>query len=284
MADANPAAGSQVGQGRRELILRVCSALVLAPLALAIAYFGGWSFAGFWGLAALAVWWEWTGLVAPESPRLWLVAGSIPIVLALAMMASAQPVAAVLVVTLGMFGLALTAPAGRRGWIAAGVPYAGAIVLAPVLLRDDVGSGFIAIVFLFAIVWATDILAYFIGRAVGGPKLMPQVSPKKTWSGAIGGAVGASAVALAIADIQNVPLTVALALVAAALSIASQCGDLFESFVKRRFGAKDSGRLIPGHGGVMDRLDGFVAAALVAAVIGLWRGGLEHPARGLLWW
>jgi phosphatidate cytidylyltransferase len=151
-------------------------------------------------------------------------------------------------------------------------------------LRSDPVHGFLAIIFLFAIVWATDILAYFAGRALGGPKLMPRVSPKKTWSGALAGIIAAILVAVAIAKLAGLAGLAPIVVVAALLSVVSQAGDLFESALKRRFGAKDSSQLIPGHGGLMDRLDGFVTAAVLAAVIGFARGGFEAPGRGLLVW
>ena len=169
-------------------------------------------------------------------------------------------------------------------WAAAGVPYAGLLGVAPIVLRSDAQYGFLAIIILFAIVWATDIFAYFIGRAVGGPKLAPQKSPNKTWSGAIGGGAAAIAAVLTIAIMAGLAHVLALAVLALVLSIIAQAGDLFESAVKRRFGAKDASHLIPGHGGLMDRLDGFVVAAAVAALIGLAHGGVEAPARGLLVW
>jgi phosphatidate cytidylyltransferase len=168
-------------------------------------------------------------------------------------------------------------------WIAAGIVYAALMVTAPVVLRADAALGFIAVVLLFAVVWSTDILGYFAGRAFGGPKLMPAVSPKKTWSGAIAGAAGAVAVAALLARWFGLD-PVAVGVVALALSIFSQGGDLLESWIKRRFGAKDASHIIPGHGGVMDRLDGFWAAALVGAAIGLSRGGIDAAARGLLLW
>jgi len=133
-------------------------------------------------------------------------------------------------------------------------------------------------------VWATDILAYFVGRFVGGPKLWKQVSPNKTWSGAIGGACAAIAAGLVVAHYAHLPNSLAAAGLALILSAASQAGDLFESAFKRRFGVKDAGHVIPGHGGIMDRLDGFLVAAAVAALIGIVRGGLDAPARGLLVW
>ncbi len=149
-------------------------------------------------------------------------------------------------------------------WGAGGVVYAGMALVGPALLRADPQLGFVALLFLFAIVWATDIFAYLVGRLMGGPLLWPGVSPKKTWSGAIGGLAGgvAAGTGVAYASIGMAPaLAGGLALV---LSIVAQGGDLFESAVKRRFGAKDASSLIPGHGGLMDRLDGFIVAALVA--------------------
>jgi phosphatidate cytidylyltransferase len=183
-------------------------------------------------------------------------------------------------------------PPQRRIWGAAGIPYAGVVVVAPVALRRDDELGLAAILFLFAVVWATDILGYFIGRALGGPKLAPQISPKKTWSGACGGALGALAAGVAVVQVIVVPAVpvagraalIAAACIALALSIVAQAGDLFESGVKRRFGVKDASHVIPGHGGLMDRLDGFLAAAAVAALIGLVRGGPDASARGLLLW
>jgi phosphatidate cytidylyltransferase len=158
------------------------------------------------------------------------------------------------------------------------------MLLAPLLLRDDEAYGLLAIGLLFSIVWTTDIVAYFVGRAVGGPKLCPAISPKKTWSGAVGGTLGAMAVAVAVTQYFGLANGIAIASVALVLSVLSQGGDLLESWVKRRFGAKDASQLIPGHGGVMDRLDGFWAAALAACLLGVLRGGFDGAARGLLVW
>jgi phosphatidate cytidylyltransferase len=228
-------AGPVAAVADHNLVLRIVSAAILAPLALLVAYVGGLPFAIFWGVAAAAVLWEWVRLV--EGPL----------------------------------------------WIAAGIVYAALMVIAPVVLRSDPALGFAAVVFLFAVVWSTDILGYFAGRAFGGPKLMPAVSPKKTWSGAVAGAAGAVAVAGLLASWLGFdPMPIGG--VALALSLCSQGGDLLESWIKRRFGAKDTSHIIPGHGGVMDRLDGFWAAALVGAAIGLWRGGIDAAASGLLLW
>jgi len=189
----------------------------------------------------------------------------------------------VMIIALGMLAAIVTA--GRHAMlVAGGMIYASALVIAPAVLRADIKLGFAAILFLFAVVWGTDIAGYFAGRAFGGPKLAPSISPKKTWSGAVGGTIIAIVAALAIAhmfSIRNPMATIAIALV---LSVASQGGDLFESGLKREFDAKDASGLIPGHGGVMDRLDGFIFASVAAAVIGVAHGGIEFPATGLLVW
>ena len=267
-----------------QLALRVGSALVLAPLAIATAYLGGWPFALFWGVAAVGVLWEWTSLVAPGDQRSVLLPGGAALALTIALAASGHVLAALIVLAMGALAAAALAVAERRMWVAGGIPYAGALAIAPIVLRSDGEEGFLALIFLFAVVWTTDISAYFVGRAVGGPKLMPQVSPKKTWAGALGGLLAAVAVAIAVAKLASLTAWFAFAMLAVVLSLSAQAGDLFESFLKRRFGAKDSSHLIPGHGGLMDRLDGFVTASLAAALIGLARGGLEAPGRGLLLW
>jgi len=272
------------GPRGNELVLRICSALVLVPLAIGMAYVGGWPFDVFWGLAALGVLWEWCSLVAGADRRAALMTGAAALVLALALVATFHYLAAIIVLAMGTLAAAALAPAERRTWVAAGIPYAGALGVAPIVLRSDSADGFLAMMFLFAIVWTTDIVAYFVGRAVGGPKLMPRVSPKKTWSGALGGTVAAIVVAVAVAKAAALTGWLAIAILAVVLSVFAQGGDLFESFLKRRFGAKDSGHLIPGHGGLMDRLDGFVTASVVAALLGLARGGFEAPGRGLLMW
>jgi phosphatidate cytidylyltransferase len=241
VVDADPVprsgdAGRTVSAPVNNLVLRVISAAVLAPVAIYAAYLGGWPFTVFWAAAAVAVLWEWISLVT---------------------------------------GL---------GWIIAGIGYAGIMLLAPLLLRGDEAYGFLAVLLLFAIVWTTDVLGYFAGRAFGGPKLLPAVSPKKTWSGAIAGTLGAMIVAVMAASFFGTFNRTAIAIIALLLSVVAQLGDLFESWVKRQFGAKDASRLIPGHGGVMDRLDGFWGAALLGCLIGLLRGGFDGVARGLLVW
>jgi phosphatidate cytidylyltransferase len=282
---ADPAQQQRALEARgNELVLRVASALVLVPLAIVTAYVGGWPFAVFWSAAAVGVLWEWMSLVTQADRRAVLVASAACLVLTLALLTSGHQLASVIVLAMGVLAAAALAPAARRIWVAAGLPYAGAIGIAPIALRSGGDEGFLAILFVFATVWATDICAYFTGRAIGGPKLMPSVSPKKTWSGALGGTVAAVVAALAVAKASGLGGWFALAPLAVLLSVTAQAGDLFESFLKRKFGAKDSSHLIPGHGGLMDRLDGFVAASVVAALIGLARGGFQAPGRGLMVW
>ena len=168
----------------------------------------------------------------------------------------------------GAFILLITQWRTGRAWPAVGLLYAGFSAASLSLLRGDEPFGFTAIVFLFAVVWSTDIAAYFNGRALGGPKLAPRFSPNKTWSGAIGGAAAAVAGGILVASLVAAPGSWLVPLLALLLSIVSQIGDLAESWVKRQFGAKDSGRLLPGHGGVLDRVDGLVAAAALLYLFG----------------
>jgi phosphatidate cytidylyltransferase len=241
---AIPKPAAEGASARSNLTMRVFSSLVLAPLALVGAYLGGLFFVVFWVVAASIVLWEWVRLAMQAKLR----------------------------------GFALV------DWLAAGIAYAAILLFAPLILRRDPALGFAAILFLFAVVWATDIAAYFAGRALGGPKLWPAVSPKKTWSGAAGGTLGGVAAGVVTVKLLGVSVAPMLILVAFLLSVTAQAGDLIESAVKRHFGAKDAGSIIPGHGGLMDRLDGFLTAAAAAAMVGLLRAGLESPARGLLVW
>lgn len=295
MAEADPAPTLRVAAGTGgDLILRIASAAVLVPLALAFAYLGGAPFAVFWGIAAVVVVWEWTLLVVGDRRRTILVVAVVTVMLTTALAASAADVAdtlrttrlaaALIVLAIGMVAAAALAPPGRGAWMAIGMPYAGAVAIAPIVLRADTDLGLVAMLYLFAVVWATDIAAYFAGRAIGGPKLAPRLSPKKTWSGSLGGIVGAVAAGTLVVAFGDIGYIGAAAVVAIMLCVVAQVGDLFESSLKRRFGAKDSGFLIPGHGGLMDRLDGFVAAAVLAGIIGLARGGIDAPAWGLLVW
>jgi phosphatidate cytidylyltransferase len=267
--------------------------VVLAPLALGAALVGGWIFAALCTTTAALVLWEWSILVT-GGPDWRILAPGLPALCVAAVLAQGgAPGAACAAVALGALAAALAtaaAPyAGRRStgavlWSVAGVVYAAVVLISPIVLRGDPQTGFAALAFLFATVWATDIFAYLTGRGFGGPLLAPRLSPKKTWAGAVGGLAGGvvAGVLVAYASAGTQPL--AAGVLALILSIAAQGGDLLESSVKRRFGAKDTSALIPGHGGVMDRVDGFLVAALIAVAIGALRFGAAAPARGLLVW
>lgn len=274
----------------RNLAVRVVSAVVLAPIVVAIAYLGGWIFLILCVLAAAGILWEWTHLIASGAVLRLLVPGAAGLLAALVLVGLGYPAVAVVAIALGavVAGAGALAgasgPAVSTGWAAGGAIYAGVGFLGPALLRDDAKLGFQAFLFVALIVWMTDILAYFVGRGVGGPRLWPRVSPNKTWSGAFGGLVGGVAGGIVVAYASGIGRWASLGVIALALSLLAQAGDLFESAVKRRFGAKDSGRIIPGHGGLMDRLDGFLFAAAAAAAIGILHAGTGAAAQGLLLW
>jgi phosphatidate cytidylyltransferase len=280
-------AGTEPAVAKRphgELALRVASALVMAPAAILAAYLGGWWFDALWTLAAVAILWEWVGLVADPARKPLMLAAAPALAAVGAFLVTGHQDGAVAAIAIVVAAATVTAPAGKRAWACAGAAYAGAMLAAPVTLRSDTDHGFVAVIYLFAVVWATDIAAYFAGRFIGGPKLWPAVSPKKTWSGAVGGTVAAVAAGAIVATSAGLDNQFALGFVSLGLSVLAQIGDFSESALKRRFGAKDASHLIPGHGGLMDRLDGFWAAAVAGTVLGLWRGGIHAPAQGLLIW
>jgi phosphatidate cytidylyltransferase len=287
--EAAPAAAAEPGS--RNLLLRVVVALVLAPLAIAIAYAGGWLWAGLVTLGAIGLYVEWLTIVGAAGEMRVVASGVVALGLAGFCLATGRIDAALVVFVAGLIVVALITPA-RRNWTATGFFYAAAAEIASVLVRLDSVKGFAALILVLLVVWVTDIGGYFAGRGIGGPKLWPRVSPKKTWAGAIGGFVASLIVAAGFyafdhnqATEHSLKLELGpLLVLGAMLSVVSQLGDLFESAVKRRFGVKDSSHIIPGHGGLLDRLDGFVAAVVMAAIFGFLRGGADGVGRGLMVW
>nr|WP_210383517.1 phosphatidate cytidylyltransferase [Methylobacterium organophilum] len=263
--------------------LRVASGLVLGAGVLAALVYGGWPFAGIWLAAGIVGFAEWMVMSRTEPREVLIALGAATLgALLLCQRGGAPTPACLAVLLLGAAACATVARTGRgrlRAFL--GVLGAAAIAAVPVALRDDPAIGLVGPAWMFAVVWSTDIAAYFAGRKIGGPKLMPRVSPNKTWSGALGGLVGAVAAGTlvpVVADLAGTTLPSAASLpvvagVSALASVLSQAGDLIESGLKRRYGVKDSGKIIPGHGGVMDRLDGFFAVAVLAAVYLALRGG-----------
>ncbi|MDP4024121.1 phosphatidate cytidylyltransferase [Methylobacterium sp. NEAU 140] len=276
MTPVAAAAPAPTASRRRELALRVVSGVILGAGVLAALVYGGWAFAGIWLAAGIVGFAEWV-VMARTEPREVLIALAAATLGALVLcLRNGAPLPACLaVLVLGAAACATVARTGRgRVRALAGVLCAGAVAAVPTALRDDPGIGLIGPAWMFAVVWSTDIAAYFVGRRIGGPKLMPRVSPNKTWSGALGGLVGAVAAGTLVAvaaDLAGQPLPrgASLPVVAGASALASvlsQAGDLFESWLKRRHGVKDSGKIIPGHGGVMDRLDGFFTVAVLCGL------------------
>ena len=282
MTEREAASAAANPSDSRNLVMRIAVAAVLIPLAIAIAYAGGWLWTALVTLAAIGLFLEWLAIVGLAGATRVTVPGVTALAVAGLCFAIGRLDVALIVLGIGLVAVASIAPE-RRGWAAAGFLYAAAAEIASVLVRLDPVKGFAALMFVLLIVWVTDSGGYFAGRGIGGPKLWPRVSPKKTWAGAVGGFAASLAVAAGFAmfDLGRIG---PLLMLSGALSAVSQLGDLFESAVKRRFGVKDSSHIIPGHGGLMDRLDGFVAAVVVAALFGLLRGGADGVGRGLMVW
>ena len=254
-----------------ELRLRIASGLVLAVIVLAATWVGGLPFRLLSVLIAMLVYYEWstiTRLVEVDfrgNAFGWAITA-----IAGGMIVLGEGELALVTVAVASILSVLHALWSRRSfWLPGGIAYAGLTALSLASIRADDATGLIAMLFVFAVVWATDILAYFVGRAIGGPRLAPAISPGKTWSGAIGGAVAAVLAGCGVYLLFFPAPSLWVPVVAFVLSVFSQVGDLFESFIKRRFGVKDSSRLIPGHGGVMDRVDGLVFACFAAFLLGL---------------
>ena len=282
MTEGEAAPASIGEQGSRNLLLRVVAALVLAPAAVAIAYAGGSLWTLLVTLAAAGLYVEWLMIVGTAGETRVAAAGVAALLIAGLCFAIGRIDASLLALVVGLAGVALLSRQWRI-WNAAGFFYAAAAEVASILVRLDQTFGFVALILILLVVWVTDIGGYFAGRGIGGPKLWPRVSPKKTWAGAVGGFVASLAITGGFAAF-GLGKTGPLLLLGAILSIASQLGDLFESAVKRRFGVKDSSQIIPGHGGLMDRLDGLVAAVVLAAIFGFLQAGADGVGRGLMVW
>ena len=279
MTDGEP---PKAAPNMRDVGVRVAAGVAMASVALAVLWAGSLPFAVLVGAVAVVVSWEWGRIVRSAG------------VDAIFVIQAGAVIAAVLLASRGVAGLGLIAVLvaailsallafGERGHMAAlGALYAGLPAVALVWLRGADMVGMLAVLFLLLAVWSTDTGAYFAGRRIGGPKLMPRVSPNKTWSGLIGGVVAAGVVGLVFALLANAGLHPGRMTVSAmVLGLVSQAGDLFESALKREYGVKDASALIPGHGGFMDRVDGLAAAAVLAAIFAM-AVSIQAPARALL--
>ncbi len=255
------------------MVKRLVTGLVLAPPVLA-AFYLGYPFLDLLVLLAAAVLaWEWGRICGRGKLELpsWIAIGSALLAVPISHLAS--PLQFLLFALAAAAAIVLI---GRRSgttlWILAGFAYVVAACLTILWLRNQGENGALLLLWLLLVVWATDSFAYFSGRLIGGPKLAPRVSPNKTWAGLAGGMLAAAAVGLGFASLGLVGAGWAsLALLGASLALVAQAGDLMASALKRRFGVKDSSNLIPGHGGLLDRVDGLMSASIALAVL-VWFG------------
>lgn len=269
--------------------MRVLSALVLAPVALGLTWMGGAPFRLLAIVTSAAILYEWIAMFGQRQPLFWkicvaatLALTSVALLFGLVGTAALAMIVGLYVVLAVIASVTAKRQSALSHTMAFGFLYAALPAFAMIAIRGSGAGGLAAIVFLFAVVWGTDIFAYFTGKAIGGPKLAPSISPGKTWSGAIGGALLASLCGFAVVSLLAGHAVWAVLPIALLLSVASQLGDLFESGAKRRAGVKDSSHLIPGHGGVLDRVDGLVVAAICLYAIGLSLGGFDVFGEALL--
>lgn len=262
--------------GPNSLPLRILSALVLAPIAIAVVWFGWPWLPLLTALAGAGMAWEWARLCS--AGRLG-TSGMMLIAVVIVAIAMASLAVIPLAVTVSLLGAGVVLWSARRssereaGWLALGVLWVALPCVLLLWLEGLDGAGRIVVLWVFAVVWATDIGAYAIGRRLGGPLLAPRWSPRKTWAGLVGG-VGCAALAGGVtALVLGTDKVFTLALLSAGLAIVEQFGDLAESVAKRRFGVKDSSGLIPGHGGLLDRLDGLLAVIPAVALLSVIDGG-----------
>lgn len=269
-----------------DLGIRALSAAVLIPAVIADVWVGGIWFHLFVALIGILMAQEWVNIVHRDNPLQFAIhaAGAMCGALLPLDIGLAGGLAAIAVLALFSAAAAAREEPGGPAWRYLGVLYVSLPPIAFVVLRQDPHFGIAAILLVMLMVWAADTLAYFTGRIIGGPKLAPRISPKKTWAGMGGAMAGSAVAALGVGLAMGLPGLWMLVLVAAILAVVEQAGDLFKSAMKRQYGVKDSGRLIPGHGGVIDRVDGLVAVATAAALIGTLRAGMEHAGAGILVW
>ena len=256
--------------------LRTLSALVLAPTAIAIAWFGWPWLPIVTAMAGVVMAWEWARLCRAGrigASGVVLIGAVVGAVAAAAAGGVALAIAVGLAGAAIVFGMARRESGGAAQWLALGALWVALPCVLLLWLAPMDGTGRVTVLWIFAVVWSTDIGAYAIGRQLGGPRLAPRWSPGKTWAGLIGGAGCAALAGWGTARALGIPAVLPLVLVSAGLAIVEQFGDLAESLAKRRFGVKDSSGLIPGHGGLLDRLDGLLAVVPAVAVLTLIGGG-----------
>ncbi|WP_062226150.1 phosphatidate cytidylyltransferase [Aureimonas frigidaquae] len=261
---------------------RLISALILGLAVLALAIIGGFPFKILCVVTGFIVFDEWTRITGGHraGPLFHLARRALAIAL-IAFLFGFELVAIGVTIAVALFIAFIDRREKRADWVAGGLVYAAVAGLAPGMVRGEDVEGLAALGLVICVVWSTDIFAYFTGRTFGGPKLMPRVSPKKTLSGAVGGLLAGVVAGLVYSVLVSGKAGFDIVILSAVLSVLGQAGDLYESWVKRRFGVKDSGRLIPGHGGLMDRIDALIFATGALWLIGLLAQELDEPARAI---
>lgn len=268
--------------GSSELLKRIASAAVLGPGVIYVVYLGGWALTAFVMLAAVLMTYEWARLVRGSHLNADYVIHAITAIIAVGFAGMGLPLFSLGVAALG-FVIALGVVIWRREsrrWPIIGFPYILLPCIALVWLRSDGEWGMWTLYWLLAVVWATDIMAFVVGRTVGGPKLAPRFSPAKTWSGLLGGMAGAAIAGALTSILLGLGVMWLLAAISGVTAVIAQVGDIAESALKRYANVKDSGALIPGHGGVLDRVDGLIFAAVAAAFVAL-IGVLAEEGEGI---
>jgi phosphatidate cytidylyltransferase len=273
-ADGEHARASKTAKSMSDLKPRLIAGAVMAAVALALAYAGPKPFALLVIAVALIMCWEWGRVVRGEEFGLAFVVHAGTIIFAGVLAAVGLPALGGVAVAIGGIILLVMPLGPRQAMSAAGVAYVGFPTVAMLWFRADVPLGFVAILFIFAIGWGSDIGAFVAGRTIGGPKLWPRVSPNKTWAGFLGALAAGLVSGLIFAQVVSGASSLVLGTNGVLLAFVAQMGDLAESALKRQFGIKDSSAIIPGHGGVMDRADSTVAVSVAVSILAL----LVNPA------
>lgn len=271
-----------VGPPSPDLAARLVSAIVFAAVAIGFAWAGQKPFAVLVLAVVLVMSWEWGRIVRGTERDLSLLVHGTAVAAATVLTALGYAAMGLAVVVIGAI-IVLPLEFGARPLIsAAGVLYTGLPAVALLWIRGDEPMGFLAVLFILIVVWTTDTAAFIAGRAIGGPRLAPRISPNKTWAGLAGGIVASALASVVFGLATGLPVA-KLTLSGLLMGLVAQGGDLMESALKRACGVKDASNLIPGHGGFMDRMDGVVAAAIAAALVGLWVDA-SAPATALFSW
>ena len=265
---------------------RVFSALVMAPLVLWAVHVGTPVFDVVVGAGALLLAREWSRLCVGRRYRAVMAVMMVALLAVIAVIGFVGWSWAPMAIAVGAASVFAGTHAGMRerdpdrekappwgrAWAAGGFVYIALVVVSLFWIRAFDARGGLTIYWLFACVWVSDSGAYAVGRLVGGPKLAPRISPKKTWAGFIGGTILSGVAGGFAAVLIGLEHMFMLAFASMGVAVVSQCGDLFESWMKRRFKVKDSGTLIPGHGGLLDRVDGLMAASVAVWIAGVFGG------------